>query len=152
MQKLTKNKQLNNEQAETWYLIDAKGVRLGQLASEVSKLLLDKTNPGQTEYQTSNNHIVITNTDLVDYHFKREKNKMYYRHSGYPGGFKQRNLGEQMKLDSRKVVENAISGMLPKNKLRDRYMTQVRIYKDEYHNQEAQKPKTIKISRKMDNK
>lgn len=150
MQKLTKNKPKTTVQEPKWYLVDASGVRLGQLASEVSKLLLDKTNPAAVDYQTSSNHVVVTNTDSIDYHFKRENNKIYYRHSGYPGALKQRTLGEQMERDSRKVAEMAISGMLPKNKLREKLMTQVRFYQGAEHEQTPQKPVEYKIKRKMD--
>jgi large subunit ribosomal protein L13 len=145
MQKLTKNKKRQNQSEPKWYLIDATNVRLGKLSSKVASLLLDKQNVDATTYQLSDNYVIIINSDKVSFHPSRRKNKMYYRHSGYPGGLKQISLGEQMKKDSKKVIETSISGMLPKNKLRSKLISRVKIYKDDQHKLKSQKPINIEF-------
>ncbi len=143
MQKLTKYKPQIKDQK--WYLLDAKGVRLGRLASEAVKLFLYKDISGSVDYMNTNVRVVVINSDFVDYHPRKNKRKKYYRHSGYPGNLKTITLEDQMKKDSRVVIRKAISGMLPKNKLRKRYLAQLYIEKNNEHDKVAQKPKLVKI-------
>jgi large subunit ribosomal protein L13 len=116
------------------------------LGSKAAQLLIGKDNVDHVDYQTANAGVVIINSDKVSYFHKRAKNKIYYSHSGYPGGFKATSLGQQMNKDSRKVIENAVSGMLPKNKLRKQFMTKLRVFKDNNHNLEAQQPEEVKVT------
>lgn len=144
MQKLTDNKQ--KEVKTSWHIIDAAGVRLGKLSTTAAALLIGKNLIDATDYQESGQGVIIINSDKVSYHPKREVNKFYSRHSGFPGGYKEISLGDQMVKDSRKVIESAISGMLPKNKLRQKLLGKLKIYKDANHDQEAQQPISVKVN------
>lgn len=147
MQKLTANKRKSSAKIETkWFIIDATGVRLGKLSTAASNLLLGKNLVDSVDYQLSGQGVIIINADKVSYHPKREVNKFYARHSGYPGGFKQITLADQMTADSRKVIEHSIAGMLPKNKLRDQMLGKLKIYKDAAHEHEAQQPVNVTIN------
>jgi large subunit ribosomal protein L13 len=81
---------------------------------------------------------VITNTDQLKVTGNKENDKMYFRYSGYPGGLRQRTLGEQRKLDSRKIVEASVYGMLPKNSLRDQMIRNLKLFKGKEHTHKAQ--------------
>lgn len=145
MQKLTEYKPKQTKLEPKWFVVDATNVRLGKLATNVAELIIGKKEVDNVDYQLSNNHVVVINSDKVSYHPSREKNKFYRRHSGYPGGFSEISFGDQMAKDSRKVIEMAISGMLPKNKLREVIMSRVRVFKDGNHGHEAQQPITFDI-------
>lgn len=143
MQKLTKVK-TKAVQAK-WFLIDAAGVRLGKLSTTAANLLLGKNLVDAVAHQVSGQGVIIINSDKVSYFPTREKNKFYARHSGYPGGFRQISLGEQMRQDSRQVIQDAITGMLPKNKLRKVLLQKLKIYTNEVHEHEAQQPEMVNI-------
>lgn len=146
MQKLTEYKPKQTTTTEPkWFLVDATNIRLGKLATNVAELMTGKKNVDNVDYQLSSNYVVIINSDKVSFHPSREKNKFYRRHSGFPGGFKEISFGDQMAKDSRKVIEKAISGMLPKNKLREDIMARIKIFKDGDHSHEAQQPITFDI-------
>ncbi len=143
MQKITKPVVVKNEE---WYLIDATNIRLGILASNVANKILGKDEPKALTFIPNPRYIVIINSDKVSFFPTRARRKLYSRHSGYPGGFRQVTLGDQMEKDSTFVIEHAIKGMLPQNKLRDKYMAQIKIYKADTHPHVAQQPTEIKIS------
>lgn len=104
------------------YTIDASGKILGRCACEVALLLRGKNNPNFDPGKLSGIHVTVYNTDKIAVTGKKEKAKKYHRHSGYPGGFAEETLGHLMARDSRKVLSRAVSGMLPKNKLRSKFM------------------------------
>jgi large subunit ribosomal protein L13 len=143
MQNLTKYK---SKATEKWFLIDAENVRLGKLGAAIASLLLAKDNPSTVDYQTSNVHIVVVNSDKVSFHNRKAKNKVYYSYSGYPGGLSQMNLEDLMQKDSTKVIKKAIAGMLPKTKLQARYLENVYIYRGAEHKHEAQTPEAFKVN------
>lgn len=143
MQKLTEYKPQQTE--ERWYLLDASKARLGKIANESARLLLGKDQIDKVDYIPNNVHLVIINSDKVKYHPKKA-DKKYYRHSGYISGLTEETLVEKLEKDSRKVLELAISGMLPKNKLRARYMANVQIYQADEHPHAGQKPEEVDLS------
>jgi large subunit ribosomal protein L13 len=142
MQKLTKYKQ---EIEPKWFIIDATDVRLGKISAKVAELFLGKDQVTSVDYEVTPVSVVITNSDKLSYHPRKAKNKIYSRHSGFMGGLKQISLEDQMRKDSRVVIREAISGMLPKQKLRDIYLSQLHIFKDGNHKHAAQKPNLITI-------
>lgn len=107
------------EIAEKWYVIDAKGQRLGNLASIAAQLLMGKAETNTRAYLMPKTKVVVTNADELDITEKKAISKLYTRYSGFPGGLTTNTLGELMEKDATKVVTGAIKGMLPKNKRAD---------------------------------
>jgi large subunit ribosomal protein L13 len=127
-----------NEIKRDWHLIDAKGLSLGRLSAGIAKLLIGKDKAVYTPNMVSGDKVVVINSDKVKLTGNKLQDKMYYRHSGYAGGFKEHNAAYHMAKNSTFVIEKAVYGMLPKNRLRDRMMTNLYIYKDSKHPHEAQ--------------
>lgn len=127
--KTTKKSEIKRE----WHLIDAKDQILGRLAGRIALFLMGKTKPYYVANLDCGDYVVVTNAAKVKVTGKKELQKNYYRHSGYPGGFKQITLGEQRQKDPTKIIEHAISGMLPKNKLRDPRLARLKVFKGEEH-------------------
>lgn len=127
-----------------WYIIDASEVPLGRLATQISSLIIGKGKPTFTPHVDGGDYVVVINAQSVAVTGNKEADKIYYRHSGYPGGIKQRTLAEQRDKDSTKIIFNAVRGMLPVNKLRDGRLQRLKVYVDDKHHHEAQKP--IKLS------
>jgi large subunit ribosomal protein L13 len=123
-----------------WFIINAKSVRLGKLAGEAAKLLQGKNRPEYSYNVDCGNNVIIINTKLLDIHPKKLENKLYRRHSGYPGGFKELTLDQMMKRSSNEVVRKAVWGMLPKTKLGRKIIKRLHLAEDEKHKFEAQKP------------
>ena len=120
-----------------WHLIDANGQILGRLASEIATLLIGKHKPYFVPHLDCGDFVVVTNAAEVVVTGRKSKDKKYYRHSGYPGGFRQVTLKEQMAKDPRKIIEHAVAGMLPKNKLKDKRLARLKIFIDEKHPYES---------------
>lgn len=114
-------------------IFDAKGKVLGRLATAAASLLMGKNVVGKRKNQLLDIKVVIFNTDLVALTGKKEDAKTYVRYSGYHGGIKAINVAEQRKRDSRKIVQEAVFGMLPKNKMRARMMNNLLLFKGNKH-------------------
>ena len=117
----------------TWHLVDVKGKVLGRIATDIAKFLIGKNKPYFVSHLDCGDYVVVINSDLVEVTGRKVKQKIYYRHSNYPSGLKQITFEEQLKKDSRKIIQRAIKNMLPKNKLRDRRLKRLKIFKDEKH-------------------
>jgi large subunit ribosomal protein L13 len=128
-----------------WYILDAQDLPLGRLASEAAKLLIGKNKPMFTKHIDTGDFVVVINSDLLVVTGDKLQSKMYYKHSGYPGGLKELTLKDKMNKDSRAVIERAIRGMLPVNKLRDARLQRLKIYTDDKHEHTAQKPSQITL-------
>lgn len=113
---------------QEWHHFDASALVLGRLATQAARLILGKHQPDFAPNQVAPIFVVVTNSDKLQVTGDKRRQKTYYRFSGYPGGLKARTLEEQMKLDSRKVIEAAVFGMLPKNSLRPKRMKHLKIY------------------------
>ena len=113
------------------YKIDATNKVLGRLASKIAILLQGKHKPNFVPYLNTGDKVIVTNTDKIKITGKKLKKKVYYHHSGYPGGLKKITLEELMKRDSREVLRKAVWGMLPKNKLRKQRIKNLKLYKGE---------------------
>lgn len=116
-----------------YHLFDAKGKVLGRIATEMATILMGKNKVSYAPHIDGGDFIVLINTDLIEVTGNKAEDKMYHRFSGYPGGIHSINFKDQLKKDSRKVVYAALYGMLPKNKLRDRMLTRLHLYKDANH-------------------
>jgi large subunit ribosomal protein L13 len=128
-----------------WYVVDASEAALGRVATRIATLLTGKEKPQFTSHIDCGDYVIVINADkLVATGNKLEK-KMYYRHSNFPGGLKERTLSEQMAKDSTQVIVRAVRGMLPVNKLRDGRLARLKVYSGAEHQHEAQKPETLTL-------
>ncbi len=129
-----------------WLHVDADGQTLGRLASEVAKLLRGKHKPYFTPHVDCGDNVVITNAEKIKLSGNKWEAKEYIRHTGYPGGQRSMTARELYKKDPARLVEKAIKGMLPKNKLGADLFRNLKVYVGAEHGQEAQKPKTINLN------
>jgi large subunit ribosomal protein L13 len=129
-----------------WLLVDADGQTLGRLASEVAKLLRGKHKPSFTPHVDCGDNVIITNAAKINLTGKKWEAKEYIRYTGYPGG--QRSLTAQELYDKSpsRLVERAVKGMLPKNKLGAAIFRNLKVYDGVEHDQEAQKPRSINLN------
>ena len=128
-----------------WYVVDASEAPLGRLATEVAQLLIGKGKPQFTKHIDCGDYVVVINAANLQVTGKKMEDKMYYQHSGYPGGLKEANLTKVMVKDPRMPIVKAVRGMLPVNKLRDGRLARLKVYAGSDHNHAAQGPKTIKL-------
>jgi len=128
-----------------WYLIDASGIVLGRLATTVAKLLIGKSKTNYVPYLDGGDHVVIINAEKVKITGKKLEQKFYHRYSGYPGGMKSISMKDQMAKHPTRVVEDAVTGMLPKSKLGRAMAKKLRVYAASTHPHSAQKLETFPI-------
>lgn len=130
----------------SWYVVDATDTTVGRVATEIAKLLTGKNKAIFTKHIDCGDFVIVVNAGQSKFTGQKEEDKVYYRHSGFPGGIKARTVAEQRVKDATKLIENAVFGMLPVNKLRDERMKRLKVYVGEEHQHAAQKP--IKITLK----
>ena len=123
-----------------WFVVDAAGQPLGRLASRVARILMGKENPKYTPFIDTGDHVVVINADQVKITGMKADQKVYHRYTGYPGGLRSENLNKRMVRRPEQVIEEAISRMLPKNKLGKQMFTKLKVYKGDKHPHQAQKP------------
>ena len=130
---------------ESWLLIDAKGKTLGRLASEVASILSGKNKPEYTPNADLGDFVEVVNANEIHVTGKKLDQKIYYRHSGYPGGIKSKPLRDIMENSASVAIKSAVKGMLPKSKLGRQMFTKLKVYNDDNHPHAAQKPVTLDI-------
>jgi large subunit ribosomal protein L13 len=140
---LSKEKAAENKR---WVLIDAEGQTLGRLATKVATLLRGKHRPDWTPHVDCGDFVVIVNAGKVVLTGKKEEQKKYFRHSGYVGNMKEITAGKLLEIHPERVLEKAVRGMLPKNKLGRAVFKKLKIYSGGSHPHEAQKPEVISVS------
>jgi len=121
-----------------WHVIDATDKILGRLATEAARLLMGKHKPIFTRNLDTGDFVVVTNADKVQVTGNKLKQKLYYRHSGYPGGLKTTNLEKMMKTNPARVIEHAVKGMLPHNRLGAQMVKKLKVYTGDTHPHLAQ--------------
>lgn len=131
-----------------WFVVDATDMTLGRLASQVATKLMGKDKPTYTPHVVSGDKVVVINAKDVKVTGKKLTDKVYYHHSGYPGGIKSINLADQLEKDARKVIIDAVRGMLPKNKLTAVMLKNLKVYVGSEHAHTAQQPKELTLSEK----
>jgi len=129
-----------NNNKSTWLIIDAKNKILGRLASKIAVLLTGKNKITYKQNGIVGDQIIIINSEKIKVTGKKITNKIYYRHTGYPGGLKATNFKTILAKNPNFILRTAIKGMLPKNKLQKILLTRLKIYKDSTHPHLAQKP------------
>jgi large subunit ribosomal protein L13 len=128
-----------------WYVVDAAGKTLGRLASEIAKILRGKHKPIYTPHVDCGDFVIVVNADKVRVTGRKLDQKMYYRHSGYPGGLKSISLRDQLARHPERVIEAAVRGMLPKNRLGRRMIKKMKVYASPTHPHQAQQPKPLEL-------
>jgi large subunit ribosomal protein L13 len=128
-----------------WYVVDADGKVLGRLASEIAKRLRGKDKPVYTPYVDTGDFVIVVNAGKVRLTGKKITDKMYYRHSGYPGGIKQMAAGKMLDEKPAEVLRLAVRGMLPKNSLGRAMLKKLKIYTCSDHGHAAQCPQTLEL-------
>ncbi len=128
-----------------WFVIDASDKILGRLASTAAHLLIGKNKPHYSPHQDHGDNVIIINADKIRLSGKKSMQKSYFSHSRYVGGVKNRSFREQMENDSTRVIENAVRGMIPKNKLGRSIRKKLHVYSGETHPHAAQNPKTYNV-------
>ena len=128
-----------------WYLVDAEGKTLGRLATQIADRLRGKGKPAYTPHVDTGDFVVVVNAEKIAVTGKKLDEKMYYRHSGYPGGLKERSLRVQLERQPTEVLRKAVKGMLPKNRLARQQLTKLKIYAGPEHPHEAQAPRSFEV-------
>lgn len=138
----------NSENTEhKWYVVDASGKVLGRLATQIAKYLRGKHKPEYTPHADAGDYIVVINASEVKVTGNKEQDKVYYRHSGFPGGLKETTFEKLMAKDPTQIIELAVKGMLPKNPLGRAMLRKLKVYADADHPHTAQQPVAINLEK-----
>ena len=135
-----------NEVKRKWYIVDAEGLVLGRMASEVAKVLRGKNKPDFTPHVDTGDYVIIVNADKVVLTGKKLEQKLYRRHSGHPGGLKEIQYKHLMAEKPELAVELSVKRMLPKNSLGRAMFKKLKVYKGSEHNHDAQKPEKLELN------
>ena len=128
-----------------WILIDARDTTLGRLSTEIAKYLIGKYKPTYTPHVDNGDYVIVINAQELVVTGAKETDKMYYRHSGFPGGLKEAQLKALREKSPESIIEEAVKGMLPKNKLSPERMARLRIFPGAEHDHTAQKPEKVEV-------
>lgn len=134
-----------SEVTRKWYVVDAADASLGRISTVIATLLTGKGKPMFTHHIDCGDFVVVVNSDNLVVTGKKMEDKMYYKHSNFPGGLKEFQLKEKMAKDSTEVIFKSVRGMLPVNKLRDDRLARLKIYAGPEHNHDAQKPEKLSL-------
>ncbi len=128
-----------------WYVVDASEASLGRVATRIATLLTGKGKPQFTKHIDCGDFVVVINAENIVATGDKAAKKVYYRHTGYPGGLREATLAEKMEKDPTFAITNAVRGMLPANRLRDDRLQRLKVYAGAEHKHEAQKPTPISV-------
>ena len=128
-----------------WYIVDASGKTLGRLATEIARRLRGKHKPEYTPHVDTGDYIVVINAEKVSVSGRKTTDKMYYRHSGFPGGMKSMSFDKLQQRAPENIIQLAVKGMLPKNPLGRAMFRKLKVYAGAEHSHAAQQPKTLDI-------
>ncbi len=129
----------------SWFLVDAENKVLGRLAAKVAAVLRGKHKPVFTPHVDTGDFVIVINADKIHLTGTKLDNKMYYRHSGYPGGIKGVSAGEMLDKKPEAIIQHAVRGMLPKNKLGRQQLKKLKVYAGTEHPHESQMPQELKL-------
>ena len=128
-----------------WFLVNAEGKTLGRLASEIAQVLRGKHKPIYTPHLDCGDFVIVVNAEKVRVTGRKLDQKMYYRHTGYPGGIKSISLRNQLQKHPERVLQAAVRGMLPKNRLGRKLFKKLKVYAGDSHPHQAQQPKVLEL-------
>jgi large subunit ribosomal protein L13 len=126
-----------------WYLVDAENLVLGRMATQIANVLRGKNKPTYTPSVDTGDFVIVVNADKIALTGNKLNDKMYYSHSGYPGGIKSINAGKLQEKKPGEIIKHAVKGMLPKNKLARHMLSKLKIYSGPTHPHKAQQPKPL---------
>ena len=128
-----------------WYVVDAQNKVLGRLSAEIARLLRGKHKPEFTPHVDTGDYIIVVNAEKVVVTGNKYHDKRYYHHTGYPGGIKEASFREMQEKHPTRIIQTAVKGMLPKNKLGRAMLSKLKVYAGSEHNHQAQQPKVLEI-------
>ena len=134
-----------SEISKKWWLVDAQGQTLGRFSSKIAQILRGKHKVDFTPHMDMGDFVIVINAEKVKLSGSKENDKVYFRHTGYPGGVKETKYSEMIQKFPERIVENAIKGMLPHNRLGRKILLNLKVYKGQEHPHLAQQPKPLKI-------
>lgn len=134
-----------NEVERKWWLVDAKGKVLGRLASEIARILMGKSKVRFSPHLDGGDHVICTNAEKVVTTGRKREQKFYYHHSGYIGGLKAVVLDRMLKDNPQRVIQLAVKGMLPKNRIGRKMLRRLKVYRGESHPHQAQNPEVLDL-------
>jgi large subunit ribosomal protein L13 len=129
-----------------WLLVDANGQTLGRLATQIADALRGKTKPEYTPHCDTGDFVVVVNAEKIAVTGNKRADKKYYRHTGYPGGIKERTLNEMLERRPEEVIRKAVKGMLPRNRLARKQLTKLKVYAGPDHPHAAQQPTPMELT------
>jgi large subunit ribosomal protein L13 len=136
------------EIARKWLVVDATGQTLGRLASRVASILAGKENPRYTPFIDTGDHVVVINCGKIKLTGLKAQNKVYRHYTGYPGGLREEEFTKRFERKPELIVQDAIEGMLPKNKMGRAMAKKLKVYKGDRHPHEAQKPQALSLAKR----
>ena len=128
-----------------WLLVDASNKTLGRLSTNIARILMGKNKPEYTPHNDVGDYVVVINAEKIKVTGNKNEQKMYYRHTGYPGGIKSQNFNDLIDSHPDRIITSAVKGMLPKNKLSNSVIKKLKVYKGESHPHSAQNPVKLEI-------
>jgi len=135
-----------SDRERSWLVVDATGQTLGRLATRIADALRGKTKPEYTPHIDTGDFVVVVNAEKISVTGNKRADKKYYRHSGYPGGIKERSLQEMLDRRPEEVIRIAVKGMMPRNRLARKQLTKLKVYAGPDHPHTAQKPTPMEIA------
>jgi large subunit ribosomal protein L13 len=128
-----------------WYVVDAEGKTLGRLATQIANVLRGKHKPTYTPHVDVGDFVIVVNAEKIAVTGNKLEKKLYWRHSGYPGGIRSRTLGDLLEKRPEEVTRKAVKGMLPRNRLARQQIRKLKVYAGPEHPHQAQKPEQLEI-------
>ena len=129
-----------------WWVVDAEGKTLGRLATQIADALRGKRKPEYTPHVDTGDFVIVVNAAKIAVTGKKRTDKIYYRHSGYPGGIRSRTLNEMLDRRPEEVIRKAVKGMLPRNRLAREQINKLKVYAGPEHPHQAQQPKPMEVA------
>ena len=133
------------DRERNWLLVDADGMTLGRLATQIADALRGKRKPQYTPHVDTGDFVVVVNAEKIHVTGNKRSDKRYYRHSGYPGGLRWRTFDEQQSRRPEEIIRLAVKGMMPRNRLARKQLTKLKVYAGPEHPHSAQKPQPMEI-------
>ena len=135
----------SQDRERVWYVVDAESKTLGRLATQIANVLRGKRKPTYTPHVDVGDFVIVVNAEKVAVTGNKREKKLYWRHSGYPGGIRSRTLGDLLEKRPEEVIRKAVKGMLPRNRLARQQLRKLKVYAGPEHPHQAQKPEQLEI-------
>ena len=134
-----------SDRERNWVVVDANGQTLGRLATQIADVLRGKRKPEYTPHIDTGDFVIVVNAEKISVTGRKRTDKMYYRHSGYPGGLRSRTFNEMLARRPEEIIRLAVKGMMPRNRLARKQLTKLKVYAGPDHPHVAQKPEPMQL-------